>query len=137
MIKYQENYETRTKIYTNDTINEWNLGVKKYKTLLFCLGLGACIAFTFISVVAIPIFTSKKKPSCGCCNICEGISPIKMVLVFYIVYSPCIVLTIYCFYLTIIKKISYNELLTNENITYYKNFESKGKKIFFRIIYYK
>ena len=34
MIKFQDKYDTRSKIYNNSIINEMNTEVKKYKTVL-------------------------------------------------------------------------------------------------------
>ena len=127
MIKFQEKYETRGKIYTNDTINEMNTEVKKYKTVLLILGI---IAFAFLSTIGLYFCQSFRKnglKDCDCCFCCKEMTPMITVLIFYILYSPFIVLSFLSFYFTIVKKISYNELLNKEYIDEYKNF---GKEDF-------
>ena len=131
VIKFQEKYESRIQIYTNDTINELNSQVKKHKNRLSGLGFGALLALVIIGILFFPSFTSKNCNCICCCIVCKDMTPMTRVLLFYIVFSPSIILCIYSFCLTIIKKIDYNELLTKEYIIEYKNFESNGKKRIF------
>ena len=41
MIKFQDKYDTRSKIYNNSIINEMNTEVEKYKSILMGFGIGA------------------------------------------------------------------------------------------------
>ena len=49
----------------------------------------------------------------------------KRAILFYLVFSPCIILSFFGFIFTIIKKMSYNKLVTKEYIDEYKNFGEK------------
>ena len=131
MINFQDKFITRSKIYNNKIINEMNIEVKEYKSLLMGFGIGAFASLALTGFYFITFFGSN---DCNCkcpCILCENMTPMKRVILFYIVFSPCIILSFLSFIYTIIKKISYNKLVTKEYIEEYKNFgEGRHKKDF-------
>ena len=94
MIELQEKYEKKSKIYTNDTINEMNSEVQKYIYLLQRIGIGAIFTLGITGLYFIPFFSSKDCNGCCCIN-CKNMTPIKRVILFYILFSPCIILSFF------------------------------------------
>ena len=130
MIEFQDEYEKRSDIYTNDTINEMNSEVKEYKSLLMGFGIGAFCSLAVTGFYFIPFFASNDcKCNCGYL-LCQDITPMRRVILYSIVFSPCIILSFFSFCFTLIKKKNYNKLLTKEYIDEYKNFEFEDKKDF-------
>ena len=107
MIQYQEEYEKKSKIYTEEEIYKMNSEVDKYKSFLMGAGIAIFALLIVTGAIFIPYFFH--------------ITPIKRVIIIYIVFSPCIILYILSFIFSFIKKISYNKLITKEYIEEYKN----------------
>ena len=121
MIQYQEEYEKKSKIYTEEEIYKMNSEVDKYKSFLMGAGIAIFALLIVTGAIFIPYFFHYN------CNfpcsfiLCRNITPIKRVIIIYIVFSPCIILYILSFIFSFIKKISYNKLITKEYIEEYKN----------------
>ena len=128
MIKFQEKYETRSKIYTKDTINEMNTKVHKYKSALMGFGIAVFSYLAFAGFFFIPLFSGNDCKCHSCCIPCREMTSMKRVLIFYTVFSPCIILSFISLPFTIIKTFDYNELKKKEYISEYKNFGTEREK---------
>ena len=98
-----------------------NSEVDKYKSFLMGAGMAIFALLIVTGAIFIPYFFHYN------CNfpcsfiLSRNITPIKRVIIIYIVFSPCIILYILSFIFSFIKKISYNKLITKEYIEEYKN----------------
>ena len=130
MIEFQDKYNTRAKIYNSSVIKEMNTEVKEYKSALMGFGIGAFASLAITGFYFISMFGSNDC-KCNChCSLCRNMTPMKRAILFYLVFSPCIILSFFGFIFTIIKKISYNKLVTKEYIDEYKNFGEKDDEDF-------
>jgi uncharacterized membrane protein (DUF106 family) len=128
MMKTQGIIDRKKETYTREKLNEMNSEVFQHKTLLFALGIAI---FASAGVFTILIFCLYGDCDNDCdCNCCEkedclcrysNSSPIDFVIGFYMIGIPILVMLIYSFILTLMKKITYNKLSSMECIEEYKN----------------
>ena len=116
MLKFQEYYEKMIKLCAKDVIKELNSEFREYKSILKGFGIAIFTLLAGIGFYFIPAITLY---GCECVG-CENMTPIKRVLVFYLILSPCIFLSIWSFFITLNKKGTYNKLLNKEYIDEYK-----------------
>lgn len=131
MLKYQEIYKEKNKIYTKEKIEELNLEVEKYKTALKGIGIAAfsshfIISFYFLFFYIAGYACGNKCP-CNCI-LCYDITPMKRLVHFYLAYFSQIVFSFLSFSFTIVKKITYNNILSMEYINEYRNSESSSSR---------
>ena len=100
MLKFQEYYEKMIKLCAKDVIKEMNSEFREYKSILKGFGIAIFTLLAGIGFYFIPAITLY---GCECVG-CENMTPIKRVLVFYLILSPCIILSVWSFFITLIKK---------------------------------
>ena len=130
MLKMKDVYDNLRTIYTNSTLNEINTEVLEYKSSLMGFGIGAFASFAIIGIIFIPIFFVS-----GCkfnfpCFLCKDMTPMKRVILFYIVFSPSILLSFVGLIFSIIKKNNYNKLLNKEYFDEYLDYRSDEARVF-------
>ena len=123
--KDKELINKKKEIYTTEKLKEMNLEIIQYKLLLFGFGIAL---FSTVGVYSLCIYTcycfdSEKDPECReCCCLCiPDFTPIKYIIQFYMISIPIIVMLIFVFVLTVIKKINYNKISSMEYVEEYKN----------------
>ena len=125
MKKTQAKYEERNKIYNDQSIKTMNEKVKTFKGVLMGFGIASFSTFACVAVFFIPIYSSYdcgKKCSNSCdCGLCQNLTPIKRVILFYLVCSPTVVFSIFAFFFTLAKKSTYSEYSSMQYIDEYKN----------------
>lgn len=102
-----------------------NENVKTYKGVLLGFGIASFASFACIAMFFIPIYSAfdcgkQCCRSCGC-GLCENITPIKRVALFYLVCLPTVVFSIFAFFFTLSKKSTYNEYSSMQYINDLKN----------------
>ena len=126
MKKAQEEYISRAKIYNSKKIEEMNENVGSYTGVLMAFGIASFSAFAGIAIIFIPIYSSYdcgEKCSKDCdCGICQNITPMKRVLLFYLICSPTVIFSIFGFFVTLSKKSTYAEYSLMDYIEDYKNY---------------
>jgi hypothetical protein len=119
----QKEYEENIKIYKSEKIEEMNNNVKSYTGVLMGFGIASFSLLPFIAMIFIPLYSSfdcGKQCSCDCC---KNMTPMKHVLLFYLICSPTVIFSIIGFFVTLSKKSLYNEYSSMKYIDRYKNYE--------------
>ena len=143
MKKLQEESLKRA-TFTPTKIEEMNENVGSFTGALMGLGIASFSAFACIAIFFIPIYSANDCGN-GCskdcdCGLCQNITPMKRVLLFYIICSPTVIFSIFAFFVTLSKKSTYSEYSSMEYINEYKNYliedfyyydEGKEKYIYF------
>jgi hypothetical protein len=133
-------------IYTAEKLKEMNLEVLQYKKLLFGFGIAiVCTLCVYIVLVfrnycLAPDDSESDIYRCLLCYI--GFTPIKYVFHIYLTSFPILFMLIFSFICTIIKKNTYNKLLSMEYIEEFKNltnsegerYDYLGRSIIYNII---
>ena len=126
----KENYETvLLEIYSAEKIEELNDKVKKYKTVLMAFGITSFSVIGGFIIFFVPIYASNncgancsEECDCNCdCSLCIGVTPIKRIILFYLVCSPTVLFSIVAFFLTLAKSYTYEEISSMKDIKEYKN----------------
>ena len=119
----QSYYVSKTKIYTEKVLKEMNSEVKSFQGVLLGFGIAAFASFAGTGIIFIPLYSSV----CGCgysCGSKEGffkkMYPMKNVIVFYLTFSPAILLSIFSFFIVISKKSKYKSYYDMQFIDEYK-----------------
>ena len=130
----KENYETvLLEIYSEEKIEELNDKVQKYKTVLMAFGITSFSVIGGFIVFFVPIYTTfncgancSEECDCNCdCSLCIGVTPIKRIILFYLVCSPTILFSIVSFFLTLSKSFTYKDISSIKDIKEYQNREKK------------
>ena len=121
----QEDYIKRKNLYNSKKIKEMNENVDNYTGVLMGFGIASFSAFACIAIFFIPIYSSNDCGN-GCskecdCGLCQNITPMKRVLLFYLVCSPTVIFSIFAFFVTLSKKVTYSEYSSMDYIDEYKN----------------
>ena len=125
MKQSQEEYIKRAKLYTSKKIKEMNENVGSFTGALMGFGIASFSAFACIAIFFIPIYSANDCGD-GCskncdCGLCQNITPMKRVLLFYLICSPTVVFSIFAFFVTLSKKSTYAEYSAMDYIDEYKN----------------
>ena len=125
MKQIQAENEEKSKIYNEDSIKTMNEKVKSFKGVLMGFGIASFATFACIAIFFIPIYSAKdcgKQCSNSCdCGLCQNITPMKRVALFYLVCSPTVIFSIFSFFFTLAKKSTYSEYSSMKYIDEYKN----------------
>jgi hypothetical protein len=131
MKQMQVLYEERSKIYSEQNIKTMNEKVKTFKGVLMGFGIASFASFACIAIFFIPIYSANdcgKQCSKSCdCGLCQNITPIKRVALFYLVCSPTVIFSIFAFFFTLSKKSTYSEYSSMQYIDEYKNMVKKDR----------
>jgi hypothetical protein len=131
MKQIQAKYEERNKIYNEASIKTMNEKVKSFKGVLMGFGIASFASFACIAIFFIPIYSANdcgKQCSKSCdCGLCQNITPIKRVALFYLVCSPTVIFSIFAFFFTLSKKSTYSEYSSMQYIDEYKNMVKKDR----------
>ena len=124
MLKMQEDFEEREKIYGEENLKQMNLEVGKYKDILMGFGVAAFSTFFVTIVFFLPIYGSCYKcgEGCSCCNcdLCRDMNPMKRIVHLYLASFPTIYLSFVSFIFTLIKKITYIKYSSMKYINEYE-----------------
>ena len=129
----QKEYQEKSEIYSTENIKKMNDNVKSFKGVLMGFGIASFSCFACIAIFFIPIYSSMGcgndcSKSCNCdCELCENITPMKRVLLFYLVCIPTVIFSILAFFFTLSKKSTYSEYSSMEYINDYKNITKKNR----------
>lgn len=129
----QKEYEKKSEIYSTENIKKMNDNVKSFKGVLMGFGIASFSCFACIAIFFIPIYScmgcgNDCSKSCNCdCELCENITPMKRVLLFYLVCIPTVIFSILGFFFTLSKKSTYSEYSSMEYINEYKNMTKKSR----------
>ena len=130
MMKTQGIIDKKKETYTREKLDEMNSEVFRHKTLLLNFGISIFIPAAVLNFAIFVAYCDCDDRRCDCdCYCCHeeaclcsyNSSPIVLVIAFYMIGIPIIVMLIYSFILTIKKKITYNKLSSMECIEEYKN----------------
>ena len=129
MKQMQVQYEERIKIYNEESIKTMNEKVKTFKGVLMGFGIASFASFACVAIFFIPIYSANNcgnscSKSCDC-GLCQDLTPIKRVVLFYLVCSPTVVFSIFAFFFTLSKKSTYSKYSSMQYIDEYKNMLKK------------
>ena len=116
--------------YSKQKLEEWNIKVQKNKGVLMAFGITSFCVIVGFSMIFIPIYSSYDcgtncSQSCDCncdCSLCLGVTPIKRIILFYLICSPTILFAFICFFITLAKKVTYSSISSMKDIKNYENF---------------
>ena len=126
----KSNYETvLIEMYTEEKIEELNDKVKKHKNVLMAFGITSFSVIGGFIVFFVPIYTTfncgancSEECDCNCdCYFCLGVTPIKRIMLFYLVCSPTVLFSIVSFFLTLSKSSTYEDISSMKDIKEYQN----------------
>ena len=131
----KSNYETvLIEMYTEEKIEELNDKVKKHKNVLMAFGITSFSVIGGFIVFFVPIYTTfncgancSEECDCNCdCYFCLGVTPIKRIMLFYLVCSPTVLFSIVSFFLTLSKSSTYEDISSMKDIKEYQNRKKKS-----------
>ena len=119
--------------YSEEQIEELNDRVKRFKIVLMAFGITSFSTIVGFIMFFVPIYATSncgancsQECDCNCdCYLCLGVTPIKRIILFYLVCLPTVVFSIVSFFLTLSKKSTYNEISSMKDIKEYQNREKK------------
>ena len=126
----KSNYETvLIEKYTAEKIEELNDKIKKYKTVLMAFGITSFSVIGGFIMFFVPIYSTSncgancsEECDCNCdCYLCLGVTPIKRIILFYLVCFPTVLFSIVSFFLTLSKSFTYEEISSMKDIKEYQN----------------
>lgn len=125
----QKKYEERNLMYNEKSIKNMNEKVKSFKYVLMGFGIASFASFACIAIFFIPIYSAEDcgrgcSKSCDC-GLCQNITSMKRVMLFYLICSPTVIFSIFGFFVTLSKKSTYNKYLSMEYIDEYKNMSKR------------
>ena len=124
-VKEMKAYQEKVENYSHKKIAEMNLNVKNYKNLLMGLGIGAFSYFALTGFFFFIFYSSIcecGKTNCDCVY-CDGITPMKRVITFILVFFPCSILSFIGLIITYSKKTKYDNYSSMKYINEYKYYE--------------
>ena len=129
MRKNQESFNEKNELYSKEKIEEMNLKANRCNGLLLTFGICELAYFIlFVNCMMACCFGDKNRDN--------KFIPMKYVILFYIVLSPFILLSMISFIITTYKIFVYNKLSSMKYINEFKNFSSKNKSYLGILIYY-
>ena len=129
MKKYQEIYNKRKEMYSDEKIEEMNLDINSSKNLLVGLGIGAFASIGVVGFYFVIFYPTIFRCGNGCgrdcndCYLCGDITPMRRALTFYIVFFPCVILSFISFIITFSKIFVYKKYSSMEYINEYRNYD--------------
>ena len=117
--------------YSADEIEELNDRVKRFKNVLMAFGIASFSTIVGFIMFFVPIYATNncgancsQECDCNCdCYLCLGVTPIKRIILFYLVCLPTVAFSFVSFFLTLSKKSTYNEISSMKDIKEYMNRE--------------
>lgn len=124
----QEKYKQKKALYSEEKIQEMNDKIIEYKGLLLAFGISSFASFALVGMIFIPVYSCDDCGKCGLncskkclCVLCVDITPIKRVVVFYLVCLPTVIFSPIGFYITLTKKMIFNDYLSMPYLDDFKN----------------
>lgn len=116
--------------YSKQKIEELNIKVQKHKGVLMAFGITSFSVIVSFIIFFIPIYATfdcgtncSQRCDCNCdCSLCLGVTPIKRIILFYLICSPTVLFAFVCFFITLSKKVTYSSISSMKDIKYYENF---------------